>query len=101
MTMIAVAGTVNVGLVAGACFAEVGHQVTCVDIDEKKVQQRRDGISPIFEEGHEDLMRRNYPVGRINYTTDYKAAYREEADAIFIGVRTPEQPDGAANISYR
>ncbi|SDX27057.1 UDP-glucose/GDP-mannose dehydrogenase family protein [Paenibacillus sp. CF384] len=99
MYNIAVAGTGYVGLVAGVCFAEMGHQVTCVDIDSKKVDLMKSGISPIYEAGLEELMRKNYSAGRINYSTDYKSAYRD-ADAIFIGVGTPEQPDGSANLSY-
>lgn len=99
MYKIAVAGTGYVGLVAGVCFAEVGHQVTCVDIDEKKVEKMKQGVSPIYESGLEELMQKNYSAGRINYTTDYQAAYKD-ADAIFIGVGTPEQPDGSANLSY-
>ncbi|NLZ52046.1 MAG: UDP-glucose/GDP-mannose dehydrogenase family protein [Thermoanaerobacteraceae bacterium] len=99
MFKIAVAGTGYVGLVAGVCFAEVGHQVTCVDIDEEKINLMKKGISPIYEEGLEELMRKNYAAGRIDYTTDYKSAYKD-ADAIFIGVGTPEQPDGSANLSY-
>ncbi|WP_249594888.1 UDP-glucose dehydrogenase family protein [Peribacillus frigoritolerans] len=99
MYKIAVAGTGYVGLVAGVCFAEVGHQVTCVDIDENKVNVMKSGISPIYEADLEDLMQKNYAAGRINYSTDYKSAYKD-ADAIFIGVGTPEQPDGSANLSY-
>lgn len=99
MYKIAVAGTGYVGLVAGVCFAEMGHQVTCVDIDEDKVHTMRKGISPIYEEGLEELMQKNYAAGRLKYTTDYTEAYKE-ADAIFIGVGTPEQPDGSANLTY-
>jgi len=99
MFKIAVAGTGYVGLVAGVCFAEVGHQVTCVDVDEGKVSKMKKGISPIYEAGLEELMQKNYAAGRLDYTTDYKAAYRD-ADAIFIGVGTPEQPDGSSNLSY-
>ena len=96
---IAVAGTGYVGLVAGVCFAEKGHDVTCVDVDEKKVQMMESGVSPIYEEGLEELMQKNNATGRLHYTTDYRNAYRD-ADAIFIGVGTPEQPDGSANLSY-
>lgn len=99
MFKIAVAGTGYVGLVAGVCFAEVGHQVTCVDIDEKKVKLMESGVSPIYEADLEGLMQKNYAAGRLHYTTDYKSAYKD-ADAIFIGVGTPEQPDGSANLSY-
>lgn len=96
---IAVAGTGYVGLVAGVCFAEKGHNVTCVDVDEKKVKMMESGISPIYEEGLEELMKRNSAAGRLHYTTDYCNAYRD-ARAIFIGVGTPEQPDGSANLNY-
>ena len=99
MFKIAVAGTGYVGLVAGVCFAEVGHQVTCVDIDENKVKLMESGISPIYEADLEGLMKKNYSEGRLHYTTDYKSAYKD-ADAIFIGVGTPERPDGSANLSY-
>lgn len=96
---IAVAGTGYVGLVAGVCFAEVGHNVTCVDVDEKKVKLMESGVSPIYEEGLEELMKKNNATGRLKYTTDYASAYAG-ADAIFIGVGTPEMPDGSANLSY-
>lgn len=94
-----VAGTGYVGLVAGVCFAEVGHDVTCVDVDENKVKLMESGISPIYEEGLEELMKKNNGAGRLHYTVDYKDAYKD-ADAIFIGVGTPEQPDGSANLNY-
>ncbi len=96
---IAVAGTGYVGLVAGVCFAEKGHDVTCVDIDETKVKLMESGVSPIYEEGLEELMKKNNASGRLRYTTDYCSAYKD-ADAVFIGVGTPEQPDGSANLSY-
>ena len=96
---IAVAGTGYVGLVAGVCFAERGHQVVCVDVDEKKVEMMKKGISPIYEQDLEGLMQKNYEEGRLDYTTNYKEAYKD-ADAIFIGVGTPELPDGSANLSY-
>jgi UDPglucose 6-dehydrogenase len=96
---IAVAGTGYVGLVAGVCFAENGHDVTCVDVDEKKVKLMESGVTPIYEEGLEELMQKNNAAGRLHYTTDYQNAYKD-AEAIFIGVGTPEQPDGSANLSY-
>ncbi|WP_341961918.1 UDP-glucose/GDP-mannose dehydrogenase family protein [Planococcus maritimus] len=99
MQKIAVAGTGYVGLVAGVCFAEMGHQVMCVDIDEDKVKMMRSSISPIYEENLEELMKKNYLAGRIKYTTDYQSAYKD-ADAVFIGVGTPENEDGSANLSY-
>lgn len=96
---ITVAGTGYVGLVAGVCFAEVGHNVTCVDVDEAKVKLMAGGVSPIYEEGLEELMQKNNAAGRLHYTTDYKSAYKDP-DAIFIGVGTPEMPDGSANLDY-
>ena len=96
---IAVAGTGYVGLVAGVCFAERGHNVICVDVDEAKVELMKSGKCPIYEENLEELMIKNYKEGRLDYTTDYKEAYKD-ADAIFIGVGTPEQEDGSANLSY-
>lgn len=96
---LSVAGTGYVGLVAGVCFAEAGHHVTCVDVDDQKVKLMESGISPIYENGLEELMQKNYRAGRLHYTTDYQSAYRD-ADAIFIGVGTPEQPDGSANLSH-
>lgn len=96
---ITVAGTGYVGLVAGVCFAEKGHDVTCVDIDKEKVKLMESGISPIYEAGLEELMKKNNSEGRLHYTTDYASAYAH-ADAIFIGVGTPEMPDGSANLSY-
>ena len=99
MVKIAVAGTGYVGLVAGVCFAERGHQVVCVDIDESKVNMMKSGVSPIYETGLEELMKKNYKAGRLQYTTNYKAAYKD-ADAVFVGVGTPENEDGSANLSY-
>lgn len=96
---IAVAGTGYVGLVAGVCFAQVGHNVTCVDVDERKVALMQSGVSPIYEADLEDLMCKNFAAGRLHYTTDYAAAYRD-ADAIFIGVGTPERADGSADLTY-
>ncbi len=96
---IAVAGTGYVGLVAGVCFAAKGHFVTCVDVDEEKVRLMQGGVSPIYEDGLEELIRQGNASGRLRFTTDYRSAY-EGAEAIFIGVGTPELPDGSANLSY-
>ncbi len=96
---LAVAGTGYVGLVAGVCFAEKGHQVTCVDVDEEKIARMREGISPIYEAGLEELLKNNIAANRLFFTSDFASAYRD-ADAIFIGVGTPEKPDGSANLSY-
>ena len=94
-----ITGTGYVGLVAGVCFAEVGHNVTCVDIDKNKIKQMESGISPIYEADLEALMQKNYKASRLHYTIDYESAYKD-ADAIFIGVGTPEQPDGSANLCH-
>lgn len=99
MYKIAVAGTGYVGLVAGVCFAERGQNVVCVDIDEAKIAKMKSGISPIYEQDLEELMQKNYKEGRIDYTTDYKNAYKD-ADFIFIGVGTPERADGSANLDF-
>ena len=96
---IVVAGTGYVGLVTGACLSEVGHTVTCVDIDEKKVEIMKQGISPIYEPGLDELLERNYKEKRLDFTTDYANAYKN-ADIVFIGVGTPERVDGSANLDY-
>lgn len=97
---IAIAGTGYVGLVTGVCLAEVGSgNVICVDIDEEKVNKMKQGISPIYEVGLEELMKKNYEIGNIDYTTDYKNAYKD-ADVIMIAVGTPERSDGSANLDY-
>lgn len=96
---IVVAGTGYVGLVTGACLAEVGHNVTCVDIDEKKVEMMKKGVSPIYEPGLDELLKNNYELGKIDFTLDYINAYKD-ADVIFIGVGTPEREDGSANLEY-
>ncbi|MGH4050578.1 MAG: UDP-glucose dehydrogenase family protein [Clostridium sp.] len=96
---IVVAGTGYVGLVTGACLSEVGHNVTCVDIDAKKVEIMKKGISPIYEPGLDELLKRNYESKKLTFTTDYVNAYKD-ADVVFIGVGTPERQDGSANLDY-
>lgn len=96
---ITVVGTGYVGLVAGVCFAEKGHNVICYDINEEKINIMKKGISPIYEAGLQELMQKNNKAGKIHYTTDYKEAYKD-SDFIFIGVGTPERPDGSANLDY-
>lgn len=99
MKNIAVAGTGYVGLVTGVCMAENGHNVTCVDIEEQKVRTMRAGISPIFEAGLEELMKKNIESGKLHFTTEFAAAYKE-AEVVFIGVGTPEKKDGSADLKY-
>lgn len=94
---IAVAGTGYVGLVTGVCLASKGHEVTCVDVDQNKVEIMKQGISPIYEPGLSELMKDN--MERLEFTTDYAMAYKD-AEVIFIGVGTPEKKDGSANLSY-
>lgn len=96
---IVVAGTGYVGLVTGACLSEIGHNVTCVDIDKNKVEMMKQGISPIYEPGLDELLKRNHDEGKLDFTIDYKNAYKD-ADLIFIGVGTPEREDGSANLDY-
>lgn len=94
---IVVAGTGYVGLVTGVCLSEKGHNVICVDIDEEKVRTLQKGISPIYEPELENLMKSNIEEGRLSFTTDYSEAYKY-ADIIFIGVGTPENEDGSADL---
>lgn len=96
---IVVVGTGYVGLVAGVCFAEIGHDVICVDIDQTKIDMINSGKSPIYERDLEGLLIKNRKAGRISATADYKGVYRE-AEVIFIGVGTPERVDGSADLSY-
>ncbi|AGF54977.1 UDPglucose 6-dehydrogenase [Clostridium saccharoperbutylacetonicum] len=96
---IVVAGTGYVGLVTGACLSEVGHNVTCVDIDENKVEKMKQGISPIYEPGLDELLKRNHDEGKLDFTVDYENAYKD-ADLVFVGVGTPEREDGSANLDY-
>lgn len=96
---IVVTGTGYVGLVAGVCFAEKGYDVTCVDVDEEKIEKLSNGILTIYEEGLEELLKKNIKKGNLHFTINYKDAYKD-ADVIFIGVGTPEGKDGAANLFY-
>lgn len=96
---IVVVGTGYVGLVTGVALAHIGHRVTCVDVDEEKVNHMRQGISPIYETGIEQFMKENMEANRLFFTTDGARAYRE-ADVIYIAVGTPENEDGSANLTY-
>jgi UDPglucose 6-dehydrogenase len=96
---IAVIGTGYVGLVSGTCFAETGNQVTCVDIDVKKVESLQNGKLTIYEPGLENLFQRNSQQGRLKFTTDLAAAV-EDAVLIFLALPTPPGEDGSADLSY-
>lgn len=96
---IAVIGTGYVGLVTGACFAEFGVDVTCVDVDEEKIERLSAGIMPIYEPGLEQLVTKNMQSGRLRFTTDLKQAV-EQSLVIFLAVGTPPKPDGSPDMSY-
>ena len=96
---IAVVGTVYVGLVVGACFAETGNQVVCVDKDAAKVRGLRRGKIPIFEPGLEEIVKRNAAEERLSFTLDLKAAVKK-SDVIFIAVGTPMGEDGSADLQH-
>lgn len=96
---IAVVGTGYVGLVTGSCFAEVGIDVTCVDIDQKKIDNLHKGIMPIYEPGLEDMVLRNASKGRLHFSTDLGSSI-QGAEVVFIAVGTPPGEDGSADLKY-
>ena len=99
MKRICIIGTGYVGLVTGACFADLGNQVVCLDVDEAKIANLKRGVMPIFEPGLEEIVRRNCAAGRLSFTTDYGDALKE-AEFIFIAVNTPEGMEGEADLRY-
>ncbi len=96
---IAVVGTGYVGLVSGTCFAETGNHVTCVDIDEQKVEQMRSGQVPIYEPGLDVMFEKNIASKRLSFTTDLKAGIKG-AEVIFLALPTPPGEDGSADLKY-
>ena len=96
---LAVVGTGYVGLVAGTCFAESGNDVTCVDIDERKISMLKEGKVPIYEPGLEEMVRRNAAEQRLSFTTDLDGAVKKSS-IIFIAVGTPQGPNGDANLDH-
>jgi UDPglucose 6-dehydrogenase len=96
---IAVIGTGYVGLVTGACFAEFGVDVTCVDVDTSKIEKLNKGVIPIYEPGLDQIVEKNVKAGRLHFTTDIKSAV-EAARVVFLAVGTPPKPDGSPDMSY-
>ena len=99
MNKIAVVGTGYVGLVTGTCFAETGNHVTCIDIDEAKVNQMKNGEVPIYEPNLETYFERNIAAGRLKFTTSLEEGIRD-AEIIFLALPTPPGEDGSADLSY-
>lgn len=96
---IAIVGTGYVGLVSGTCFAEMGIDVTCVDIDQQKIDRLLKGEIPIYEPGLEDMVRRNVEAGRLHFTTDL-ATCMDKVEVVFSAVGTPPDEDGSADLKY-
>ena len=96
---LSIIGTGYVGLVTGTCFAEVGHQVVCVDRDEEKIKMLRAGGMPIYEPGLDEMVKKNVAAGRLSFTSSTKEGV-DRSDVIFIAVPTPPLPDGAVDLSF-
>ena len=96
---IAVVGTGYVGLVTGACFSEMGINVTCVDVDLQKIQNLNQGIIPIHEPGLEELVKRNYKAGRLEFTTELVSCL-DKVEVVFSAVGTPPDEDGSADLRF-
>ena len=95
---VSVIGTGYVGLVSGTCFAEIGHDVTCIDIDPKKIDMLKAGKSPIYEPGLNELLERNIKAKRLNFSLNYDSV--KSAKTIFLAVGTPSADDGRADLKY-
>jgi len=96
---IAVIGTGYVGLVTGACFAEFGVDVTCVDVDAAKIEKLNNGVIPIYEPGLDQIVEKNVKAGRLHFTTEIQSAV-EGAEVVFLAVGTPPKDDGSPDMSY-
>lgn len=96
---IAVVGTGYVGLVTGTCFSEMGIDVTCVDVDQNKIDGLKNGIIPIYEPGLEEMVKKNHQAGRLHFTTDLTSCL-DDVEVIFSAVGTPPDEDGSADLKY-
>ncbi|MBO5795890.1 MAG: UDP-glucose/GDP-mannose dehydrogenase family protein [Bacteroides sp.] len=96
---IAIVGTGYVGLVTGTCFAEMGVDVTCVDVQKEKIENLKKGIIPIYEPGLENMVHRNHEAGRLNFTTDLTEVL-DDVEIVFSAVGTPPDEDGSADLKY-
>src|SRR5438045_546937 len=96
---ITVIGSGYVGLVSGACLSEMGNDVVCVDVDERKIAMLKDGKLPIHEPGLQEMVLRNVTAGRLHFTTDIAASV-QHGTMQFIGVGTPPDEDGSADLQY-
>ena len=96
---IAIVGTGYVGLVTGTCFAEMGVDVTCVDVMQEKIENLKQGIIPIYEPGLEDMVHKNYQAGRLKFTTELKDVL-DDVEVVFSAVGTPPDEDGSADLKY-
>ena len=99
MVDICVIGTGYVGLVTGTCFADLGHHVTCVDVDEAKIEKLCEGVLPIYEPGLEEMVRRNAQAGRLQFTGSYQEGL-SRGELVFIAVGTPQGSGGEADLTY-
>ena len=96
---IAVVGTGYVGLVSGACFADTGANVTCVDVDADKIERLKNGEIPIYEPGLDELVKKNFSAGRLKFTTDLSSVL-DDVQIVFSAVGTPPDEDGSADLKY-
>ncbi|HET6845455.1 MAG TPA: UDP-glucose 6-dehydrogenase, partial [Anaerolineales bacterium] len=99
MKQICVVGVGYVGLVTGACFADLGNRVVALDVDEQRVANLKKGVMPIYEPGLDELVKRNVAAGRLSFTTSYAEALRE-CEFAFIAVGTPSGASGEADLQY-
>ena len=96
---IAIVGTGYVGLVSGTCFAEMGVNVTCVDVNNEKIEKLKKGEIPIYEPGLEEMVLRNHREGRLKFTTDITTCL-DDVELVFSAVGTPPDEDGSADLTY-